>query len=317
MLSDRVFLSCLCCLSVIFVHRGQTVGRIKMKLGTQVGLGPGHIVLDGDPTPPPQRGTAPPISGPYLLRPNGCVDQDATIYNWYGARPRPSWRLCVRWEPRLPSPKRGRSHPNFRPICLCWPNGWMDQDGFWHGGRPQPRRLCVKWGPSPFPKRGRSSPPQFSAHVYCGQTAGWIRMALGMEVGLGPGHIVLDGDTHSSPSQKGAEPPPQFWPYSIVAKRLYGSRCHLVRRLALAQATLCLMGSQLPPKGAQPPVFGSCLLWLNGWMDEGAILYGRDLGPGHIVLDGDPAPPRKGHNSASPSFRPMSIVATVARLSYC
>ena len=31
----------------------------KMKLGTQVGLGPGHIVLDGDPAPPPQRGTAP------------------------------------------------------------------------------------------------------------------------------------------------------------------------------------------------------------------------------------------------------------------
>jgi len=29
--------------------------------------------------------------------------------------------------------------------------------------------------------------------VYCGQTGGWIRMPLGTEVGLGPGHIVLDG----------------------------------------------------------------------------------------------------------------------------
>jgi len=36
-----------------------------------------------------------------------------------------------------------------------------------------------------------------------------------------------------------------------------------------------------------------------------------DLGPGHIVLDGYLAPPGKGH-SCSPSFRPMSIVATVA-----
>jgi len=36
-------------LSVTFVHCGQTVGRIKMKLGMLVGLGPGHIVLDGDP----------------------------------------------------------------------------------------------------------------------------------------------------------------------------------------------------------------------------------------------------------------------------
>ena len=43
-----------------------------------------------------------------------------------------------------------------------------------------------------------------------------------------------------------------------------------------------------------------------------------DLGPRHIVLDGDPAPPRrKGHNSPPPSFRPMSIVAMVAHLSYC
>jgi len=46
-------------LSLTFVHSGQTVGRIKMKLGTQVGLGPGHIALDGDPAPPPQRGRAP------------------------------------------------------------------------------------------------------------------------------------------------------------------------------------------------------------------------------------------------------------------
>jgi len=30
-----------------------------MKLGKQVGLGPGHTVLDGDPTARPQRGTAP------------------------------------------------------------------------------------------------------------------------------------------------------------------------------------------------------------------------------------------------------------------
>jgi len=32
---------------------------------------------------------------------------------------------------------------------------------------------------------------------------GWIKMALGMEVGLGSGHIVLDGDP-ASPPQKGA-----------------------------------------------------------------------------------------------------------------
>jgi len=29
--------------------------------------------------------------------------------------------------------------------------------------------------------------------VYCRQTVGWIKMPLGTEVGLRPGHIVLDG----------------------------------------------------------------------------------------------------------------------------
>ena len=69
-----VCLSCPVCLFVTFVHCGQTVGRIKMKLGMQVGLSPGHIVLDGTHLPLPQRGTAPPIFGPYLLRPNGWMD---------------------------------------------------------------------------------------------------------------------------------------------------------------------------------------------------------------------------------------------------
>ena len=54
-----------------------------MKLGMQVGLGPGHIVLDGNPAPRPPKGHSPPVFGSYLLRLNGCMDQDAT---WYGAR---------------------------------------------------------------------------------------------------------------------------------------------------------------------------------------------------------------------------------------
>jgi len=41
------------------MHCRQTVEQIKMNLGMQVGLGPGHIVLDGDPAPLPQRVTAP------------------------------------------------------------------------------------------------------------------------------------------------------------------------------------------------------------------------------------------------------------------
>ena len=49
-------------MSVTLVYCDQTVGWIKMKLGTQVGLGPGHIVLDGDPPPPPPKGHSPQLS---------------------------------------------------------------------------------------------------------------------------------------------------------------------------------------------------------------------------------------------------------------
>jgi len=43
--------------------------------------------------------------------------------------------------------------------------------------------------------------PQFSAHVCCGQTAGWIKMPLGMDVGLSPDDIVLDGDPTNHPKK--------------------------------------------------------------------------------------------------------------------
>jgi len=61
-----------------------------------------------------------------------------------------------------------------------------------------------------LPQKGQSS--QFSVHVCCGQTARWIKMQLGMELGLGPGDNVLDGD--SAPQGTA----PNFWPMSTVGK---------------------------------------------------------------------------------------------------
>ena len=61
---------CPVCLSITFVQCGQTVGWIKIKLGMQIGLGPGHIVSDGELALPP-KGGGPPIFGSYLLLPNG------------------------------------------------------------------------------------------------------------------------------------------------------------------------------------------------------------------------------------------------------
>ena len=58
----------------------------------------------------------------------------------------------------------------------------------------------------PLPKKGAEPLPQFSADVYCGQTAGWTKMALAMEVGLGPGRAHCARWGRSSPPQKRAEP---------------------------------------------------------------------------------------------------------------
>ena len=59
---------CVSCLSGTLVHCSQTAGRIKMKLGMYVGLGPGHIVLDGNTAPHPKR-TERPFSA------HTCCDQ--------------------------------------------------------------------------------------------------------------------------------------------------------------------------------------------------------------------------------------------------
>jgi len=60
-LCHRTVVLCLSvCLSVTLVYSGQTVGWIKMSLGTEVGLGSDDIMLDGDPASPIERGTVAP-----------------------------------------------------------------------------------------------------------------------------------------------------------------------------------------------------------------------------------------------------------------
>jgi len=53
-------------------------------------------------------------------------------------------------------------------------------------------------------KRVQRPPTHFLAHVYCGQTAGSIKMSLGTEVNLGSGDVVLDGV--AAPHKKGHIP---------------------------------------------------------------------------------------------------------------
>jgi len=46
-------------------------------------------------------------------------------------------------------------------LLLLWPNGWMHEDATWSGGRPQPRRLCVRRWPSCPQKKSTPTPPNF------------------------------------------------------------------------------------------------------------------------------------------------------------
>jgi len=85
-----------------------------MPLGTEVGLGPDNIVLDGEAAVPPKKGHNPPIFGPCLLWPSSCMYQDTT---WY----RGSLSLgdiMVDGDP-APRPLKGHScTPNFRPVSV-------------------------------------------------------------------------------------------------------------------------------------------------------------------------------------------------------
>ena len=166
-----------------------------------------------------------------------------------------------------PSPKTGWSPQIFGPCLLC-PNSWMHHDATRYGGRPQPRGLCVRWVPSPLPEKGAEPPPQFSVHVYCGQTAGWIKVALGMEVGLGPCHIVLDGDPAPFP-KKGQSP--QFLSHVYCDPTAAWIKMPLGTELGLGPGDIVLDGDPAPlpqnrsPKRGQPPFnFRPILLWPNG-----------------------------------------------------
>ena len=152
-------------------------------------------------------------------------------------------------------PQKGGGAPQIFGPYLLWPNGWMDQDGTWHGGRPQPRRLCVRWVPTP---------PQFSAHFYCGQTAGCIKMPLCMEVGLIPGDFVR---WWPSPFPKRGRSP-QFSTHVYYGQTAAWITMSLGMKLGLDVGDVVLDGDPVAPSpkggGRIPKIFGPRLLWPNG-----------------------------------------------------
>jgi len=86
----------------------------------EVGFGPGHTELDGDPAPP-KRGAAP------NFRPMSVVAKrlDESRYIWYGDRPR-SRPHFVGGDPAPFSPERAIVPPHFSShVCCDQTAGWI------------------------------------------------------------------------------------------------------------------------------------------------------------------------------------------------
>jgi len=94
--------------------------------------------------------------------------------------------------------------------------------------------------------------------------SGWIKMPLGIEVRLGPGHIVLDGN--SAPQQKRGTAP-QFSAHVCCGQTAGQIKMPLGREVGLGPGDTVLDGDPAAPprkRAQQPPLFGPCLLWPNG-----------------------------------------------------
>jgi len=89
-------------------------------------------------------------------------------------------------------------------------------------------------------------------------------MKLGRQVDLGPGHIVLDGD----PPPNGHSP--HFSAHICCGQMAQWIKMPLGMKVRLSSGDFVLDGdvAPLPQKGTEPPIFGPCLLWPNGWMDH-------------------------------------------------
>jgi len=101
-----------------------------------------------------------------------------------------------------PLPPKGHSRlPALFGPCLFCPNGWMEQDASWYGGRPRSRRHCVMWGRSSSPKKGAQHPPILA---YVLLPNGWMDQDDTWHGGRPwpKSHCVTWGS--SSPSPKGA-----------------------------------------------------------------------------------------------------------------
>jgi len=155
------------------VYCRQTGGWIKMPLGTKLGLDPGHIVLHWDPVTPAQKEDRAHQFSAHVYCGQTAGWTKVVLGMAVGLVP----GHIVLDGDQVPPPKRGRHRPPIFVPCLFWPNGWIKDGSRYHSAQTTLCQMETQF--SPLQKRGRA---------------------------------------------------PNFRSMFIVAKRVDGSRCHLVRR---------------------------------------------------------------------------------------
>jgi len=133
----------------------------------------------------------------------------------------------------------------------------------------------------------------------------WIKMTLGMEVRLSPGDFVLDGDP--APPKKGRIP--QFSAHVYCGQTAAWIKMPLGPHRA--QRRLCARWGPSSPQEKEHThphqIFGPCLLWPNGCMDQDATWYGSRPRPRPHCNRRGQSSPRKGHSSPPPLFGPCLL----------
>ena len=151
-------------------------------------------------------------------------------------------------------PQKGAEPPSpiFGPFLL-WPYGWMDQDATWHDGRPQPRRLCVRWEHSPLPQRSGAPSTIFGPCLL--QPNGWMDQDATLYDGrpLPAQHCVRYGP---SSTPRGAAPS-KVSAMSVVAKQLDGSRCHWYEGRPWPRPRSVTWGPTSPSQKGHSPQFSA------------------------------------------------------------
>jgi len=79
--------------------------------------------------------------------------------------------------------------------------------------------------------------------AHCGKTVGWIKLKPGMQIGLGPEYIVLDGDP--APPPQGAQPP-QFLAHICCGQVAAWIKMPLGMELGLSPGNFMFDGDPVP-----------------------------------------------------------------------